>query len=386
MPSRYIREGLLTSDAFNALDDACEAFWTRLLLVVDDFGRFDGRAIVVRSRCYPLREDVTVADVERRLDALHRAGLVVRYVVEGKPYLQLTKWTTAPRAKSSKYPEPLANNALPAPAYDIPKTPARGVNADADQSNADAPDLRSSIFDLRSSDLSSGLSPDIRPPAYAELNPATDEIKPGEPMLFASIAYTDGREAKPEKPKKTPKSRVSTGITADADAYLARFRELTGSDEAAAPDGRPFRTRYALARQTGNRDAATMLRALEAGLAGSWWGDRTLMGMLSERAIQAGLAPKAPANAAPARPSQFAPPPALPRVPLYVHTPLPQKTPESEAERLKHRPKFAQERPPLPTPEEVERRAAEKRARYGIAQPDAPAASGAPVAGDEVTP
>jgi hypothetical protein len=48
MPSRLLREGILDSEAVNALSFAAEVFYRRLMSVVDDFGR--PRAAVRRGR------------------------------------------------------------------------------------------------------------------------------------------------------------------------------------------------------------------------------------------------------------------------------------------------------------------------------------------------
>ena len=40
MPSRIIRDGILTSERINALTERAELFYRRLMSVVDDYGRF----------------------------------------------------------------------------------------------------------------------------------------------------------------------------------------------------------------------------------------------------------------------------------------------------------------------------------------------------------
>lgn len=117
MPVRLLREGILDSEAVNALSFEAEVFYRRLMSVVDDFGRFDGRPVVLRSRLYPLKLDtVAEADVARWAEECGRAGLVELYTVEGKPYV-LFKKLGKPRATESKYPAPQApvnrHNAAP---------------------------------------------------------------------------------------------------------------------------------------------------------------------------------------------------------------------------------------------------------------------------------
>ena len=106
MPSRLLRESILDSDAVNSLSLGGEVFYRRLMSVVDDFGRFDGRPAVLRGRLYPLRLDtVSEADIVEWLCECRQAGLVAFYTVDGRTYIQFHK-LGAPRAKESKYPPP----------------------------------------------------------------------------------------------------------------------------------------------------------------------------------------------------------------------------------------------------------------------------------------
>ena len=107
MPNRIIRDGLLTSERFDALNWREQCFFTRLLLVVDDYGRYDARAKVLRSILFPLSLDkVSQSDVESCLKSLEAAGLVRLYEVAGKPYLEVLNFRQRVRAKVSKYPSP----------------------------------------------------------------------------------------------------------------------------------------------------------------------------------------------------------------------------------------------------------------------------------------
>ncbi len=101
-----LRPGIITSEAVNSLTPAAEVFYRRLMSIVDDFGRYDGRVSILRPACYPLQLDrVREADVQRGLAECEKAGLVRLYIAEGKPYVQMLKWDK-PRAKSSRWPEP----------------------------------------------------------------------------------------------------------------------------------------------------------------------------------------------------------------------------------------------------------------------------------------
>lgn len=114
MPSRLLREGILESTAVNGLSFPAEVFYRRLMSVVDDFGRFDGRPAVLRGRLYALKLDtVREADISRWIAECEKAGLIALYTVQQKPYLLFLKLGPA-RAKQSKFPAP------PAQAEDAP--------------------------------------------------------------------------------------------------------------------------------------------------------------------------------------------------------------------------------------------------------------------------
>ena len=109
MPTRLIREGILTSDRVDRLDAAEEVFYRRLMSKVDDHGLFDGRTSVLRASLFPLRLDrVREADISRWLAACQKAGLIVLYEAEGKQLLCLLKTGWEKRSKP-KYPLPPEN-------------------------------------------------------------------------------------------------------------------------------------------------------------------------------------------------------------------------------------------------------------------------------------
>ena len=107
MPTRYLKESICTSDTLTQLSWLEEVMFYRLIVTVDDFGRYDARPAVLRARLFPLK-DVTLTAIDKALHAMVTAGLVSLYSVDGKPILQLLSWGKHQniRAKSSKYPGP----------------------------------------------------------------------------------------------------------------------------------------------------------------------------------------------------------------------------------------------------------------------------------------
>lgn len=109
MPSRYIREDYLTSEHVDALDVHSERFFFRLFLVVDDFGRTDANLKILRSKCYPLKDDIRTTDISRFLDTVEKAGLIHLYTVAGKRYLEILRFNQSRsncRSAKSKFPDP----------------------------------------------------------------------------------------------------------------------------------------------------------------------------------------------------------------------------------------------------------------------------------------
>lgn len=109
MPGRLIRAEYLDSEAVSHLDDAGEVMLVRLMLVADDYGRFDGRLSIIQRKCWPIGlvdKDPSTEEIERRLAVLEAGGIIVRYEVDGKPYIVIPKFRQRTRANSSKYPPP----------------------------------------------------------------------------------------------------------------------------------------------------------------------------------------------------------------------------------------------------------------------------------------
>src|SRR5690606_8039078 len=107
---RIIKESICTSDTLARLTAEEERLFYRLLVQVDDYGRFDGRTEIVLASCFPLLlHEISADKVEAWLQRLAEVGLITFYHVDGRRYLYVTKWSkhqTPPRANKSKYPAP----------------------------------------------------------------------------------------------------------------------------------------------------------------------------------------------------------------------------------------------------------------------------------------
>lgn len=93
MPTRLLREGIISSERVDQLDPPAEVFYRRLMSKVDDHGLYDSRPSMLRSSLYPLRVDkVRETDIHRWIAACEKAGLIVLYAKGGA---SSPRWITA---------------------------------------------------------------------------------------------------------------------------------------------------------------------------------------------------------------------------------------------------------------------------------------------------
>ncbi len=109
MPNRILKESVCTSPNMERLSWFEEVCFYRLIVQCDDYGRLDARPVLLRAKLFPLREDVQVAEVDAAMARLEEVGLIERYEVIGRPYLQLATWERHQRVrnKRSRFPPPL---------------------------------------------------------------------------------------------------------------------------------------------------------------------------------------------------------------------------------------------------------------------------------------
>lgn len=128
MPTRYLKPGIRDSERMEALSELpdAECLFYRLLVTVDDFGRFDARPLVIKANCFPLRLRANADNCMQWLKSLESVGLIQLYVVDNKEYLQIARWDNKPRAEKSKFPDPPTDvyncpQMLPVTVTDVPE-------------------------------------------------------------------------------------------------------------------------------------------------------------------------------------------------------------------------------------------------------------------------
>jgi hypothetical protein len=108
MPNRIIKDSISKSEKVSGLTDFQFRLWVHLITYVDDFGRGDARAAIIKGACFPFRERLANKDIEKGIAELADAGCVGLYKVDGKPYLYLPNWDEHQRVRNkvSKFPSP----------------------------------------------------------------------------------------------------------------------------------------------------------------------------------------------------------------------------------------------------------------------------------------
>lgn len=110
MPSRILREGIIDSESFGSLTEGAQLLYYRLLSMVDDFGRYEANPRLLIIRLFPWAQDRYDAHMmASRLGELSE-GLDPRiklYSVGNKQYLEIIDSQRTPRARKSRYPDPL---------------------------------------------------------------------------------------------------------------------------------------------------------------------------------------------------------------------------------------------------------------------------------------
>ena len=104
-----LKESILSSEKFNSLTWFEQSTYIRLILLADDYGRLDGRDVILKSYCYPLDDKVTRSAISKAISHMVNVGLLQKYEVNNKPYLCFPNFGKYQRlrSKTSKYPAPL---------------------------------------------------------------------------------------------------------------------------------------------------------------------------------------------------------------------------------------------------------------------------------------
>lgn len=130
MPTRVVRDGMLTSERIDKLTAPAELFYRRLMSVVDDHGRFFANSNLLRSYCYPLKssEQVPESCISAWLAECEAVDLIVVYTVKDTRYLCLQDFGQRTYGKS-KFPDPPGPVVVTPPEPPVDHGDSRGTPA-----------------------------------------------------------------------------------------------------------------------------------------------------------------------------------------------------------------------------------------------------------------
>lgn len=98
MPQRFLRPGITNSECWNGVSWPAQSLFIRLLTLVDDYGRCDGRTPVILGSCFSMwnslnpDQSCNLLQVEQMLQQLYEKHLIDVYRVDGKTVLQISQW------------------------------------------------------------------------------------------------------------------------------------------------------------------------------------------------------------------------------------------------------------------------------------------------------
>lgn len=112
---RNLHLKIVDSFDFNEMpDDFTRVTWMLLTLIVDSEGRGIDNAAWIKSKMYPMREDVTDQAIKRAFDWFAARQMIVRYAAAGRSYFYIPSFKTyqshLEREAKSLLPEPPAPN------------------------------------------------------------------------------------------------------------------------------------------------------------------------------------------------------------------------------------------------------------------------------------
>jgi DnaD/phage-associated family protein len=109
---RQLHLKTLDSFDFNEMpDDFTRVCWMLLMLILDSEGRGIYNMGWVRSKMFPIRQDISLGDLQKSFDWLANRGMINIYSVGERDYFYIPKWknyqTGTKKEAPSNLPEPL---------------------------------------------------------------------------------------------------------------------------------------------------------------------------------------------------------------------------------------------------------------------------------------
>jgi len=114
---RMLHANIWESVQFTSLSRDARLFFIGLITIADDDGRFKANCSLLRSKIFPLDEEVTTKDVAKLLEETVNAGLISTYKIEEETFGVHPNWEKyqtlrADRKKDSSIPPPPSIEAI----------------------------------------------------------------------------------------------------------------------------------------------------------------------------------------------------------------------------------------------------------------------------------
>ncbi len=105
MPNRILRDWT-DSDRIEQLTCEAERFFVRLIMKVDDYGRYHADPKRLKPFLFPLKDSIRVTDISRWLAECEKAGLVRCYESDSKRYVEIRDFRQRLRLMKELHPRP----------------------------------------------------------------------------------------------------------------------------------------------------------------------------------------------------------------------------------------------------------------------------------------
>lgn len=103
MPNRVMKDTILTSRSVDLLSEGAENLLHRLILVADDYGRFDASPKVLLARCFPMKVgDWKPERIEKLRNEVVAVGTIELYEHRGTLLGAFPRWREHQRERTSK--------------------------------------------------------------------------------------------------------------------------------------------------------------------------------------------------------------------------------------------------------------------------------------------
>lgn len=234
MPNRIIKESLCSSEKIASLSDFEFRLWIGLITQADDAGRGDARPAIIKGRVFPLRDRISIKDIDAALQVLAARGCVSLYTVGGKPYFVFPGWVKHQRVRDCKpkFPEPPENDSSPQVAASCGELPQAAALIQSDPNPNPNPNPKNDSAEPQAASAPPVISLPLNDGTvfpvsveqcqeWAGLYPAVDVIQ----QLRGMVGWLN---ANPEKRK------TKRGIMAFVNRWLAKEQDKGGARQPAA--------------------------------------------------------------------------------------------------------------------------------------------------------